>query len=1201
MNTFKKLFAGSAIFALLATLMPMYAFGASYSDELEGAYDYAYDNGITTMDSIDNADMYGSLTRIAMAKMMSNFAMDVLGSEPDTDMECTFPDVSETLDAQYDNGVTNACQLGLMGVGVDNFDPYGIVDRAQFGTVLSRALYGDMYNGADPYYADHLEALQDAGIMNNISNPMAPEVRGYVMLMMQRADEGEASNGCSAEELLACLTADDYEDCIAECADEEEEEVLPDSDGELTFDLNNKSPEAANIASNAQAVEFLTFDVEADGEDVFVSSITLERMGLGDRTDFDKVWLTHNDVIVSNDKSINSEDQVVLNVNMDIKDGNTETFTVVASMNGVSNKINSFAVIDVDHNGADVDGLPVEGEEMTTFNYTVAQLTFTAKGANTTIDVGAEDVILGEFKIQETTTATRDAELRSIRLKNTGTAKMTDLDNIDLYVDGSKVSEDVIVDGDYVTFVLEDDFIIEDGKSDNFIIKGDVLAGDNNATYIFNLKEKFDLYALEAGTSMGASILTPPVALSTYTVNAGKTTLSLDNDDNPASEEYVKETDDVLLMAVKVDTDQDINVDKIRVYIDAGSTDLSETNFESYFQNFALYRGNRLVDSTDDVVAVGDVNGGTAGLGDTVGAGGDDYLEFDIGGTLEDNDVLYVYVDIKSTAANNTALKLKMDNAGTAAGYSNTLRDVEYASNGDTVAQAKLSGTATSNTMTVVAASNGASVTRNDGYDANTTFLAGEQGAELMKFVVNAGNSSTLEIKRLNFDLDVTNSTYSDYTNVKVLIDGDQEGNTEDFSATTSPDGTVTVENINYEIAKNGQVQVTLVADISSSVTAEATTDIYVTLDDSDSLYYDRNGNDVSLSDATSAAFVVATTAKLTVAKDGDSPDAAIVIAGTDEVEVAKFKFTASDGDILVKDLYFENVDSAASDARVSSYELVVDGEVIDSRAPSSDTFHFNLGTNNGFTIPKDDNVVVTIRANLNNIVDAAQTNKGIKIELTDIKADTSATSTALTTVNTSVTIDDGSHYNTATASDLSDENIQGDAMMIRKTQPTLATVDLGTTKLLAGEQTIYKFTVTADSSEDVDVGMINFDSTLQSASGTVGSFKLFVNGVDKTSDGAFTSTDTFTFGTGKDVTVAAGTSKTFELKATIGGTLADNDYITTKLVEDSSTAAGNFAAAAGNFVWSDNAGSPHSRTTVDWFNGYKVNGLDTVATTLEK
>ena len=224
MNTFKKLFSVSAIVALIGTIMPMYAFGASYSSELNQAYDYAYNNGITTMDSIDNANMYGSLTRVAMAKMMANYSMDVLGLTPDTSMDCDFPDVSDDLDAQYDNGVTNACQLGLMGVGVENFDPYGLVNRAQFGTVLSRALYGDTYNGADPYYADHLAALNDAGVMNNISNPMMLEVRGYVMLMMQRADEDASIGGCTAEELLACITADDYDDCIAACSDEEEEE-----------------------------------------------------------------------------------------------------------------------------------------------------------------------------------------------------------------------------------------------------------------------------------------------------------------------------------------------------------------------------------------------------------------------------------------------------------------------------------------------------------------------------------------------------------------------------------------------------------------------------------------------------------------------------------------------------------------------------------------------------------------------------------------------------------------------------------------------------------------------------------------------------------------------------------------------------------------------------------------------------------------
>jgi hypothetical protein len=78
MKTFKKLFSVSAIVALLGTLAPMYAFGASYTDEEQEAYAYAYDKGITTMTSIDNANMAGNLTRIAMAKMIANYATTVL-------------------------------------------------------------------------------------------------------------------------------------------------------------------------------------------------------------------------------------------------------------------------------------------------------------------------------------------------------------------------------------------------------------------------------------------------------------------------------------------------------------------------------------------------------------------------------------------------------------------------------------------------------------------------------------------------------------------------------------------------------------------------------------------------------------------------------------------------------------------------------------------------------------------------------------------------------------------------------------------------------------------------------------------------------------------------------------------------------------------------------------------------------------------
>ena len=49
--------AGVLMFAQVAGT-PFVTGAATYSDELQGAYDYAYSQGITTMSSIDNANMY---------------------------------------------------------------------------------------------------------------------------------------------------------------------------------------------------------------------------------------------------------------------------------------------------------------------------------------------------------------------------------------------------------------------------------------------------------------------------------------------------------------------------------------------------------------------------------------------------------------------------------------------------------------------------------------------------------------------------------------------------------------------------------------------------------------------------------------------------------------------------------------------------------------------------------------------------------------------------------------------------------------------------------------------------------------------------------------------------------------------------------------------------------------------------------------
>jgi hypothetical protein len=75
------------------------------------AYEFAYANGITTMKSIDEAEMLDGLTRIAMAKMLSQYAINVLGKSP-ADVEVpNFTDVSTDLDAEYANGVSLAYKL----------------------------------------------------------------------------------------------------------------------------------------------------------------------------------------------------------------------------------------------------------------------------------------------------------------------------------------------------------------------------------------------------------------------------------------------------------------------------------------------------------------------------------------------------------------------------------------------------------------------------------------------------------------------------------------------------------------------------------------------------------------------------------------------------------------------------------------------------------------------------------------------------------------------------------------------------------------------------------------------------------------------------------------------------------------------------------------------------------------------------------
>jgi hypothetical protein len=135
--------------------------------------------------------MNWNLTRIQMAKMLSQYAINVLWQTPDTSKTIKFNDVTDKKNADYDNGVTLAYQLWIMWQNMkDNkFRPNDEVSRAEFVTALSRLLYSTSdweYKSTSKYYTHHMEKLVSEWIITN-DNPTMKEKRWYVMIMLMRA------------------------------------------------------------------------------------------------------------------------------------------------------------------------------------------------------------------------------------------------------------------------------------------------------------------------------------------------------------------------------------------------------------------------------------------------------------------------------------------------------------------------------------------------------------------------------------------------------------------------------------------------------------------------------------------------------------------------------------------------------------------------------------------------------------------------------------------------------------------------------------------------------------------------------------------------------------------------------------------------------------------------------------------------------
>ena len=164
-----------------------------YSPEEIDAYTWAYGKWITSMPTIEDANLNGYITREQLAKMMVVYMSKVLWKKPVINKSVKYRDISVKARWQefYDY-VQLAYQYQIMWIDakwrpIKYFNPSGKVTRAEFATVLSRVLYGSKYNqNWKNYYEKHIKALKNAGILTN-TDPTVKELRWWIILMLYRS------------------------------------------------------------------------------------------------------------------------------------------------------------------------------------------------------------------------------------------------------------------------------------------------------------------------------------------------------------------------------------------------------------------------------------------------------------------------------------------------------------------------------------------------------------------------------------------------------------------------------------------------------------------------------------------------------------------------------------------------------------------------------------------------------------------------------------------------------------------------------------------------------------------------------------------------------------------------------------------------------------------------------------------------------
>ena len=893
---------------------------ASFSNELQGAYEYAYGIGITTQSSIDSANMYGNLLRAHMAKMMVAYAKEVKGMKADTSVKVNFTDIAGQ-SAELQGYIVEAAQMGLMGINSDGsvaakFNPTGVVTRAEFGTVLDRVINGNANNGGTPYYAAHLSALKAAGVMTNIATPNANEVRGYVMLMMQRGSTGTTTPAtCStAENILACSIG---VNCPAEC--QNTTPVV--KAGSLNVSLDSSTAANGTQVPQAGTVKFAVVDFAAGSSDISLNTVTIKKVGLASIPGGTSVWFEANGLRISGKASFTSDGSAVISFapSYVVKAGSTAKLDLYVSLNTTAGTDIQFTSNGIDSTAQDVNG-GFSTPTLRTASYSVITGTIaTLSSGPHSYNASTDAVELGAFSIANGWASdVRDASFKSITLRQNGTADLTNLSTITLVRNGVVVASNPVINGKDLTFQVND--TIKDGTTANYYIKGIVTTVQNNAgdTYNFYLRQTSDLNIVEASSSFRATIVNNISYLGTYTVNGGDLTFARDTS-VALSNNYAAGSSNVILMQGTISAKNAVSLENISLPF------TTSTGLDKLFSTIYLKVGTSTFTyspiSTDSVASF---------LGSAT-----------VNGTV----AVQMYGTLKSTAP---AATVKFGDMR----LESFIGTNQYISNSNTVTSSigSIPG------VSVTVQGSALNVSKVDGL-GDQTISQGMNGVTLYGITLSSNQGNPISLSNAVFAVNTNNFTGTNGLNNNAYLTLYVNGSA--VASKTVQGSTVSFDSFNTTIDQTHPVTLQIKANLTDAFNSGS---VQVSLSSINAVDTQSSQSVPASTLPLGAAFTIAA-ADATIAISDNNPQAQLLLSPSTAAQLLAFKVTAKNDNVTLYNVNLTGVNIAG----LSNFKLTdASGTVIATATSNTTTAVTFTQIANAPAVAKDASATYYIAADVN-------------------------------------------------------------------------------------------------------------------------------------------------------------------------------------------------------------------------------------------